>query len=139
MDLFVGKWKITSWSPDTEDIVPRSIPVDGFMLNGPLNIMRELTLAADFYRLEWLTKGSQLCFASGLQFSGQDVKELTSIDKLGIVASFAGRELYCELTLQLDPNNPSNLNGTIRLAGNMGVIAPEVGSGTFTATAHPDG
>jgi hypothetical protein len=137
MDLFVGTWKVIDWRPDTEDIVPEGIPGDGFMVSGPLNIMRELTLTSDFYRVEWLTLNSHPCSASGLQLTGENPPTISSANVLGIVVNFGERELFCNLTLALDPTDPSKVNGTISLAGVIGTDTPDTGSGTFTATASP--
>ena len=140
MDPFVGKWKISSWEPDTNDIVPQGIPENGFLVNGPLDIMRDLTLTSDSYNLEWLNENSQPCSASGLQLAGEDPPMLSSLNGSGIIASFAGNEIDCNLTLGLDPNDSSKLTGVISLVGPVpeGRTTPDVGSGTFTATANPD-
>ena len=141
MDPFVGKWTITGWMPDTGDIVPQGIPEDGFMVNGPLDIMRELTLTSDFYRLEWLNQSSEPCFASGLQLAVEDPPMLSSLNTPGLLVSFAGREVDCNLTLILEPTDSSKWVGTISLAGPTpaGRTGPETGSGTITATANAGG
>ena len=138
MDLFVGDWIINEWRPDTDHVVPQGIPENGFLVNGPLKIMRELTLTSDFYRLEWLNQSSQPCSASGLQFAGQDPAILSSVTGPGILASFGGREFDCTLTLTLHPDDSSKLTGTIFLVGQIitDPTGPDVGSGTFTATAN---
>jgi len=135
---FVGSWTITSWVPDTIE-VPSGIPMDGVRNEGPL----EITEDGEFFTLTWETHGAETASVSGLIHVPDSSPPMLSGHAF---ASFGDYQVLCDVTVGLtheaDPKELQCIMGKVEPASadnDVGKMAPDTGSGTFTAQATGGG
>lgn len=129
MDPFLGDWTIDNW--ELGPPVPGEIPANGFKIGGPLTITGHDPNGSSV-DLFWHNDDDHDCSAFGLQYR----EAFNQLEGQSIAANFAGQSVPCDFTVDLDPNDSSQLTLTIQFASKDGPF-PEVGSGVVTATATP--
>lgn len=131
-------WKIDCWAPD-HIVLPEGIPTDGVQVGGPLEITLETVFGAPFFRLDWRNQRGEGSFVSGLESN----ETQTELHGKNLTVFFGTHDpVQCDLIVTLHPTTEpkKRLTCTIRLAemevGHQMRDSPDVGSGTFTATAN---
>ena len=125
-------WLITSWTPDASPSGLEGIPTNAFQVQMPLTVL-PMPDDSGLCAVIWQDKGDEWCSASGLAF---DAETLTL--QGNTLVNFGGQSTaFCLLQLTLiTTSTPMTINGFISVI--IQGDAPEVGSGTFTATANPN-
>lgn len=123
-------WTIDSWTTD-EQAVAEGIPDNGFQTQSILLIG---LVTDNFYSLQWLDQNGQSCSVAGLQSDPPNLIA-TTLEGEPLIAHFGLKGVLCRVTLTLDLTDPESktLTGIISVVGSG---SPDVGSGTFTATAN---
>ncbi|HEY0513035.1 MAG TPA: hypothetical protein VGH73_14085 [Thermoanaerobaculia bacterium] len=126
-------WTINNWTPVGPTIL-FGIPDNCMQQWGPMLIGIEPPTSPptmDLYSLRWLNQNGEICSAWKLEF---DTAGGLSLNGNGVTVNFGGLERRCFLTLTLTDAN--TLSGTISIDLSSEPLGPEVGSGTFGATAN---
>ncbi|HSK78136.1 MAG TPA: hypothetical protein VLQ45_16910 [Thermoanaerobaculia bacterium] len=135
-------WTIDHWAPDTVPL-PEGIPSDGVKQGGPLAITIETVLDAPSFSLGWLNQRGESCSVEGLEPDGTQRK----LKGKNLTVFFGKKDtgeddiVQCDVTVTLTLDSMGLVCRItlpeLPMPGKVIVFdGPDVGSGTFTATAN---